>query len=120
MSTARRGIARQYRYRKAALVAKHPNGFLLFEMRRQRPLTWFGFRLFAPDRGQKQTWYLGWNGKRLAKNHDTDLLHKHEPEVFNWVRSILVNRFPLGSPPSWSPLSFGAKNLLNFDDPATR
>jgi hypothetical protein len=38
----------------------------------------------------KQIGGLGWNGERLARNHDAGLLYEDNREVFEWVVSTLT------------------------------
>jgi hypothetical protein len=39
------------------------------------------FKLASKHRMHKANWWLGWNGERLARNHDVRLLYEHNPEV---------------------------------------
>jgi hypothetical protein len=41
-------------------------------------------------RREKRNWWLGWNGKRLARSSDAALLEKHEPEIYQWVIETLT------------------------------
>ena len=50
--------------------------------------------MIAPRNGEqpmhKANWWLGWNGERLARNHDARLLYENNPEIFEWVVSTLI------------------------------
>jgi hypothetical protein len=38
---------------------------------------------------QKRSWWLGWNGERLARNCDLGLLAEHHEDVLEWVYEVL-------------------------------
>jgi hypothetical protein len=48
------------------------------------------FKLVSKQPMHKVNWWLGWNGERLARNHDARLLYENNPEVFEWVVSTLT------------------------------
>jgi hypothetical protein len=39
----------------------------------------------SPQGRQKNNWWLGWNGERLANGHDSKMLAEHHPEIWQWV-----------------------------------
>jgi hypothetical protein len=48
-------------------------------------------RAAPPDaKRTKRTWWLGWNGERLARNNDARWLSKREPETYEWIISTLT------------------------------
>ena len=51
---------------------------------------WTNFRLVSTTGGlPKRSWWLGWNGGRLARNRDAGLLEQHHPEIHAWVIHVL-------------------------------
>ncbi|WP_155255193.1 hypothetical protein [Bradyrhizobium elkanii] len=50
---------------------------------------WRSLRLIKGGRKSrrvpKRSFWLGWNGQRLARNHDTGVLAEHYPEIYDWV-----------------------------------
>ena len=45
---------------------------------------WVNLKLVLkkPHRAPKANYWLAWNGKRFAKNHDEEVLRKRQPEVY--------------------------------------
>lgn len=69
--------------------------FTLFHTSGSTP-EWAALKLVRLD-GPKKAWWLGWNGERLARNSDTELLEQYHPDVAEKVRvaaqaSILTRR----------------------------
>jgi hypothetical protein len=52
---------------------------------------WLSLKLSANrrDHGRKRNWWLGWNGQRLARNHDAALLFAHHLEIYLWLLEVL-------------------------------
>ena len=42
--------------------------------------------------GTKRNWWLGWNGERLARKRDAEILAKYNPELEAWVIETLQAR----------------------------
>jgi hypothetical protein len=71
------------------LIHTHPaKQFKLYRRPHRSNDSWISLKLIRPL-GKKRNWWLGWNGERLAKNHDAMLLFKHEPEIYQWVINTL-------------------------------
>ena len=52
---------------------------------------WSNFALVAPaGETQKRKYYGGWNGERLARNRDMDILSEHLPHIYEWLVKILA------------------------------
>jgi hypothetical protein len=51
---------------------------------------WTSLKLEAPGRRPKRSWWLGFNGGRLARNHDAALLERHQPDIYAWVLRTLA------------------------------
>jgi hypothetical protein len=70
------------------VIAQH-DGFTLIELKRQGG--WHSMKLTHPrgfvgsGRRRKRIWWLGWNGERLARNHDAETLHQCRPDIYAWV-----------------------------------
>jgi hypothetical protein len=73
------------------IVAERP-GWALYD--RQHPSNgWRNFKLVAATpKGKarararrKRSWWLGFNGERLARNIDAGLLALHQPQIHRWV-----------------------------------
>lgn len=56
---------------------------------------WYTFYVVAPgvNRGKIKRWdrkyHGGWNGERLARNTDTQVLKERHPQVYNWLLGVL-------------------------------
>lgn len=58
---------------------------------------WENWRLFKlgetkkPKRGSRQkfSFWLAFDGSRLANSHDTEALQKHFPEMAEWATSVM-------------------------------
>jgi hypothetical protein len=65
------------------IIAERP-GWALYD--RQRSSNgWRSLKLVAFERRHKGSWYFGFNGERLSRSTDADLLAEHEPEIYQWV-----------------------------------
>jgi hypothetical protein len=67
--------------------------FTLYDRPRHANGGWRSLKLTCPTRQKKRAWWLGWNGERLARNHDAGLLADHEPEIYRWVIQCLSGCF---------------------------
>ena len=58
--------------------------FELFERTADGDEDWRNFKLVRTGKGKfpKRNWWLGWNGERLADNHDARILEEHYPEIY--------------------------------------
>ncbi|MDN3279098.1 hypothetical protein QWJ07_32875 [Frankia sp. RB7] len=58
----------------------------LFERKRRKPgHAWLSLKLVTTGASRKKNFWLGWNGRRLARCHDLDHLTEHHAEVMQWV-----------------------------------
>jgi hypothetical protein len=58
-----------------------------FELFESKPVSadgWQSLRLIRTGNGKfrKRSWWLGWNGERLAENRDAKILEEHYPEIY--------------------------------------
>lgn len=79
--------------RGAVLVQRAPDREL-WEFVQKRKNGWRSFYFHAPDRTSKSTWWIGWNGTRLARNYDAGRLAEHAPELYAWVVATLRQHYP--------------------------
>jgi hypothetical protein len=61
------------------------------------------FNLVLKQPIHKANWWLGWNGERLARNHDARLLYENNPEVFRHFS--IFQRIEVNCPPARSDSS---------------
>jgi hypothetical protein len=73
------------------LIAEQP-GWQLFE--RHSSDEWRSFKLVGPPCRRKRNWWLGHNGERFARNHDTGHLAEHLPVILDWVASAIAESQP--------------------------
>jgi len=70
--------------------------FKLIERVGKHAPPWYSYKLACPKRPggrtTKKSWWLGWNGERLARNRDAGLLAKHFPDIYEQVQAILRRR----------------------------
>jgi len=89
------GEARQRRpAREMELIPLATKGeFTLYERTNLSTPEWWSVRLVrrTPERPCKTVWVFGWNGERLARNHDSEDLPTRYPDVHNWVLNILAS-----------------------------
>lgn len=60
---------------------------------------WRQFKLVATTTRSmpKRCYWLGWNGKRMAKSHDAGLLAQYQPTIYAWVVEKLARAYPHGA-----------------------
>lgn len=63
--------------------------FVLTELVASSANGWRSIKLVHDGNAPKRNWWLGWNGERLSRNADTRLLATHQPQIHDWVISIL-------------------------------
>jgi hypothetical protein len=69
---------------------KHHEEWTLYEVSRLSLNGWKSLHLKRSGLGAPKTsWWLGWNGERLARNRDLALLAEHHGDVLNWVYKVL-------------------------------
>ncbi|MDP2619893.1 MAG: hypothetical protein Q8P46_06905 [Hyphomicrobiales bacterium] len=79
---------------------RHGDEALWFMPPRSNP-EWMNLRLTLHGRGRKRYYYLGWNGKRLARGRDLAFLADKHPDVLQWVEAGLREKWSGGQ---WRPL----------------
>lgn len=67
------------------------NGWVLFIRAGKSTPQWTSLKLLrrSPGKARKNAFWLGWNGERLARNHDSILLADRHPGTHDWVISRL-------------------------------
>lgn len=74
---------------KWALVAAN-NPWLVYKSRKEPVQGWVGARVIATSKvPDKASYWLGWNGDRLARQKDSNTMESHRPELYAWVVSVL-------------------------------
>jgi hypothetical protein len=75
--------------RPETLIA-HKDEWTLFEVVDRSCNGWKSLHLRRSGaRLPKGSWWLGWNGERLARNHDLAVLAEHHEDVLRWVCEVL-------------------------------
>ena len=46
---------------------------------------WISLKLVASGKLPKRHWWLGFNGTRMSRNRDAELLEQHQPDIYAWV-----------------------------------
>ncbi len=84
-------MARAATISETTAVIANCDGFVLLHRFEADSAQWRNVKLvrLGGRHREKSNWWLGWNGQRLASNHDADLLRKYEPEIYQWVISSL-------------------------------
>jgi hypothetical protein len=75
--------------RKADRTIAIDGDWVLVERTERSAGGWLSLHLSRKGRVKKRSWWLGWNGERLARNADTALLAEHEPERLRWLEQTL-------------------------------
>lgn len=80
--------------RKNTIIAEH-EGWKLIE--RHSSNGWIALKLERRSgkgfiRHSKRSWWFGWNGERLSRTHDLQLLAEHHPDIEAWVVEQLCGR----------------------------
>jgi hypothetical protein len=80
------------------IVAEHKEGLILLNMNNTSSKGWVTIKLIRVGKvakwsRRKQACLLGWSyvEQRLAKNHDTEWLQKHRPDLLIWIEHQLYN-----------------------------
>jgi hypothetical protein len=66
--------------------------FTLIQRPRASNSAWTNFKLARNINYGRRTWYLGWNGVRLARSWDLQDLEGRHPEIVAWLWTVLQTR----------------------------
>jgi hypothetical protein len=82
---------RSPRTRRTLIPLATCDGFTLFERKGCSTAQWLSLKLVRspPEPRTPNSWYLGWNGARMARNTDAVKLNEKHPEVMQWVIDVL-------------------------------